>query len=97
MKLTLFAATGGIGRQILEQALDAGHQVTAVVRNPKKLSRETRVVEADLSVADPASLAPAVAGADGVLSALGPWTRAEVGVATRGTRVIVEAMRATGT
>ena len=35
MKLTIFAATGGIGRQILEQAVDAGHDVTAVVRNPR--------------------------------------------------------------
>jgi uncharacterized protein YbjT (DUF2867 family) len=37
MKLTIFAAAGGIGRQILEQAIDAGHDVTAVVRNPQKL------------------------------------------------------------
>ena len=32
MKLTIFAATGGIGRQLLEQAIAAGHDVTAVVR-----------------------------------------------------------------
>src|ERR1022692_3004947 len=37
MKLTIFAATGGIGRQILEQAVGAGHDITAVVRNPQKL------------------------------------------------------------
>jgi hypothetical protein len=35
MKLTIFAATGGIGRHILEQAVAAGHDVTAVVRTPK--------------------------------------------------------------
>jgi uncharacterized protein YbjT (DUF2867 family) len=34
MKLTIFAATGGIGRQALEQAVAAGHDVTAVARNP---------------------------------------------------------------
>jgi len=39
MKLTIFAATGGIGRLALEQAVTAGHDVTAVVRNPKKLTR----------------------------------------------------------
>jgi uncharacterized protein YbjT (DUF2867 family) len=39
VKLTIFAATGGIGRQVLEQAIAAGHDVMAVVRNPKKLSR----------------------------------------------------------
>jgi nucleoside-diphosphate-sugar epimerase len=37
MKLTIIAATGGVGRQLLAQALDAGHDVTAVARNPAKL------------------------------------------------------------
>jgi uncharacterized protein YbjT (DUF2867 family) len=49
MKLTIFAATGGIGRLVLEQAVAAGHDVTAVVRNPKKLSRPVRLVRADLA------------------------------------------------
>lgn len=39
MKLTIVAATGGVGRQALEQAEAAGHEVTAVVRNPAKLTR----------------------------------------------------------
>ena len=39
MKIAIFAATGGIGHQILEQAVAAGHDVTAVVRNPGRLSR----------------------------------------------------------
>jgi len=38
MKLTIVAATGGIGRQLLEQAISAGHDVTAVARNPQNLS-----------------------------------------------------------
>ena len=37
MKLTIIAATGGVGRQLLTQALDAGHDLTVVVRNPAKL------------------------------------------------------------
>jgi len=96
MKLTIFAATGGIGRQLLTQALAAGHDVTAVVRNPATLPAEVRVVTADLTTADPAALEPAVAGADAVLSGLGPRSRADAGVASRGTLAIVEAMRATG-
>jgi putative NADH-flavin reductase len=96
MKLTIFAATGGIGRQILEQAVAAGHDVTAVVRNPKKLSRQVRVVTADLAAADPAVLESAVDGADAVLSGLGPRSNSEAGVARQGTRAIVAAMQATG-
>ena len=97
MKLTIFAATGGIGRQLLGQAVAAGHDVTAVARNLRGLSPvPARAVAADLASADPAALQPAVAGADAVLSALGPRTRADAGVAARGTEVITEAMRAAG-
>jgi len=53
-------------------------------------------VTADLATAGPAALEPAVAGADAVLSGLGPRSRADAGVASRGTLAIVEAMRATG-
>jgi putative NADH-flavin reductase len=96
MKLTLFAATGGIGRQALEQALAAGHDVTAVVRNPKKLSRPVRVVTTDLLAPDPAAIESAIRGADAVLSGLGARSASEVGVAWKGTRAIVEAMKTTG-
>jgi putative NADH-flavin reductase len=100
MKLTIFAATGGIGRQILEQAVDAGHDVTAVVRHPRKLpdelSSQIRVVAADLAAPDPAMLTSAVQGADGVLSGLGPRSKAETGIAARGTQAIVAAMKAAG-
>jgi len=96
MKLTIFAATGGIGRQLLQQAVAAGHDVTAVVRNPQKLSGQVRVVTADLAAADPAVLESAVDGADAVLSGLGPRSNAEAGVARQGTRAIVQGMQATG-
>jgi len=96
-KLVIVAATGGIGRHLLSQALTAGHEVTAVVRNPGKL-RETpaRVVRCDLARPAPGVLEDAIAGADAVLSALGAPTGAEAGVASRGTRALVRAMRATG-
>jgi putative NADH-flavin reductase len=100
MKLTIFAATGGIGRHLLDQAVSAGHDVTAVVRNPKNLAGQAgrvRIVTADLTAPDPAVLASAVDGADAVLSALGPRNpRSEAGIASRGTRAIVAAMQATG-
>jgi putative NADH-flavin reductase len=96
MKLTVFAATGRIGGHILEQALAAGHDVTAVARNPAALPAAVRTVAADLGTVDPADLEPAVAGADAVLSGLGPRSRADAGIASKGTRAIVQAMQATG-
>src|SRR5213082_1724403 len=96
MRLTIFAATGGIGRQVLEQAVGAGHEVTAVVRNPAKLPRAVRAVTSDLAAPDPTALESAVKGADAVLSGLGPRSASEAGIAWQGTRSIVEAMKATG-
>jgi len=58
MKLTIFAATSGIGRQVLQQALAAGHDVAAAVRNLKKLSREIRTVTADLGLQTQRSSSP---------------------------------------
>jgi putative NADH-flavin reductase len=97
MKLTIVAATGGIGRQLLDQALAAGHDVTAVVRDPGSLPGRARVhAVPDLTAAGPGTLEPALAGADAVLSGLGPRSRADAGVASRGTAAVVQAMRATG-
>jgi putative NADH-flavin reductase len=99
MKLTIFAATGGIGRHLLEQAVAAGHDVTAVVRRPESLVEQVgrvRIVTADLKDPDPAVLASAVDGAAAVLSALGPRNaRSDAGIASHGTRAIVAAMQAT--
>lgn len=97
MKIVIVAATGGIGRQLLRQAIDAGYDVTAVVRSPQKLAGlPVRTVAADLAHPDAATLTAAIAGADAVLSGLGARTAADTGVAERGTRAVVDAMRATG-
>ena len=96
MRLTIFAATGGIGRQLLGQAVASGHDVTAVVRAPKKVSETVRVVAADLAAPDAAVLASAVQGADAVLSGLGARSAAEAGIAWRGTEAIVRAMKSAG-
>jgi putative NADH-flavin reductase len=97
MKLTIIAATGGIGHHLLDQAVAAGHDVTALARDPRPLGdRPARVVAADLSAADPAAVRSAVAGADAVLSGLGPRSAADAGITSRGTRAVIEAMRETG-
>ncbi|GJF30661.1 NADH-flavin reductase [Kitasatospora sp. NE20-6] len=102
MKITVIAATGGIGRLLLDQALAAGHEITAVVRNPARLTADgrpldgVRVVTTDLADADPARLEAAVDGADAVLSGLGARTAADHGVARRGTDAVIRAMQATG-
>ncbi|WP_406414623.1 NAD(P)-dependent oxidoreductase [Streptomyces sp. NBC_01614] len=95
MKLTVFGATGGIGKEIVRQALDAGHEVTAVVRDPARLplaGDRLEVFRADLT--DPGALRPAVAGRDAVLSGLGARGRKDAGVAARLTRTVLAALEA---
>lgn len=96
MKLTIFAATGGVGTQVLEQAVAAGHDITAVVRTPQKLSGRVNAIAADLADADPGVLRSAVEKADAVVSGLGRRSSADAGIVWRGTRAIREAMEATG-
>lgn len=62
MRLTVFGATGGTGTEVVRQALEAGHQVIAVVRDPARLTAPGT---------GPASAAPARAAAAGS-SAAGP-------------------------
>lgn len=95
MKLTIFAATGGIGRQALAQAVAAGHEVTAVARNPHDLegAGAFSTVAGDLSAPDAQALIAAVAGADAVLSCLGPRSKSDAGIASKGTAAIIAAMQ----
>jgi putative NADH-flavin reductase len=92
MRLIIVASTGGIGRELVRQAVRAGHDVTGVARNPQTPD----AVRADLSHPDPGLLEATVKGADAVLSGLGARTRADEGVATRGTAAVIAAMVTTG-
>ncbi|MGW4588116.1 NAD(P)-dependent oxidoreductase [Amycolatopsis thermoflava] len=98
MKLTVFGATGGTGVEIVRQALAAGHQVAAVVRDPARLDvppqARLEVVTADVFDAD--SLVPAITGREAVLSALGPRDRGPSVICRDGTRAIMIAMTAAG-
>ncbi|MEV6650294.1 NAD(P)H-binding protein [Streptomyces sp. NPDC051219] len=97
MNLTVFGATGGVGHEIVRQALASGHQVTAVVRDPARLTVRDpalRVVAAGLD--DPEALRPAVAGRDAVLSGVGARGIKHAGVATTCTRTILRALEAEG-
>ncbi|GGU21822.1 NAD(P)-dependent oxidoreductase [Streptomyces coeruleorubidus] len=96
MRVSVFGATGGIGRHVARQLLDEGHHVAALVRTPAKLT----ITDTDLTVitgalSDRAAVEQAVTGADAVVSALGPsLKRSATGTPlTDGTHVIVAAMR----
>jgi putative NADH-flavin reductase len=98
MKLTIFGASGGIGGQLVRQALAGGHTVTAVVRDPARLEvRDAGLEVATVSdLGDLAALLPTLARSDGAISAVGPRGRKDGPVASTATRGILRALEASG-
>ncbi|UZN59878.1 NAD-dependent epimerase [Streptomyces albus subsp. chlorinus] len=94
----MFGANSSTGRHLTEQALGAGHTVTAVVRRPEAFplsGPQLRVHAAD--VFDKAAVEEAVAGSEAVISILGvPYQRKPVTVLSRGITHITDAMAAHG-
>lgn len=71
MKIALFGATGHLGQGILEEALARGYDVTAIVRDPARLTQRSdklKVITGD--VAQPASWIGAVRGVDAMVASL---------------------------
>lgn len=97
MKLLIFGATGGTGRELLKQALDQGHHVVAFARNPAKIhefqNANLQVVRGD--VLDSAAVEGAVAGQEAVISTIGTGAKRST-LREDGTRNIVKAMEKTG-
>lgn len=98
MKLTVFGATGGTGTQVVQQALDAGHDVTAVARHPAHITlRHERLDILRGDVLDPSSVEEAVFAQDAVVSCIGATTREQpITLYSAGMRNILRAMRADG-
>lgn len=98
MKLAVFGATGGTGYEVVKQALETGHEVTAFVRDAACLSINNdrlRIVKGD--VFDPDRVAEAVQGQDAVVCALGAGNDLKrTTVRASGTTNIIHAMKQHG-
>lgn len=102
MKIALFGATGGTGRQVLAQALAQGHAVRALARNPASLDEAQpgpgaqgllTIIAGD--VLDPVPVNACIQGTDAVICVLGTRPGGQPIEAT-GTAVILAAMRDQG-
>lgn len=94
MRLLIIGSTGGTGRELVDQALEHGHEVTALARNPEKLNvkhRHLHTMKGD--VTDLQSVEQAVGGQDAVLCALGTRVLRRNTIQSDGTRNIIRAMR----
>ncbi len=97
MKLAILGATGKVGRALTAKALEVGHEVTALVRNPAKLEishAKLRVLQGDATNAG--DIASLVQGQEAVLNALGPTKTSPKDVLTVNTRLVIAAMKQHG-
>uniref|UniRef100_A0A3Q3X5S3 NAD(P)-binding domain-containing protein n=1 Tax=Mola mola TaxID=94237 RepID=A0A3Q3X5S3_MOLML len=96
MKIAVLGATGQTGLYLAHQALQQGHTVTAVIRNPRKLTvhhDNLKVAEADIFSAD--SLKAHFKGQDVIMSCLGFPASFYSGVTgyTESMKAVISAMR----
>jgi len=97
VKIVVFGATGKTGLEFIRQALKAGHEVLAFVRNPAKLTSvagQVSVLEGSLE--DAKQVADALGGQEAVVSCLGPSRTMTKGFLSTATRNVTDAMRVHG-
>jgi uncharacterized protein YbjT (DUF2867 family) len=97
MKIAIFGATGGTGRQVVKQALAAGHEVTALARDPSQLDvSDPNLTVVAGSVLDAAPVQQVLQGADAAVVSLGNTANNPDYVVSQGTQVILDAIAALG-
>ena len=95
MNITIIGASKGIGKEVLKQSLQAGHNVTVLARNPEKIDikdENLTIVKGDFLDYD--SVAQSVKNADAVIISVGAMpTRKPVNLFSEGTKHLLEAVK----
>ena len=97
MKVTLFGSTGNLGHECLQQCIEAGHEVTVLVRSPEKIPFNLResigIVKGDALLLSDVTLA-APTGTDAILFAIGVDEKTSPDLlCTDVTKLIIKVMR----
>ena len=95
MKIALYGATGNIGSRILREAIQRGHSVTAIVRNPEKIkvSKNLTIIQGDILNQD--DVAKNVKGSDVVICAYGPGN-GKVNLVMESTQALLSGLKKAG-
>ncbi|MCQ6956380.1 NAD(P)-dependent oxidoreductase [Mucilaginibacter aquariorum] len=96
-RIVVLGANGGIGRQVVLQALAAGHQVTAILRSPEKLAiadQHLEIVKGD--VMNPGSLTEHFMQKDTLISAIGRNSFKRTTLYSQGSKNVIYAMQESG-
>ena len=94
MKIAVFGATGRTGIHIVQQALEAGHEIVALARTPAKLSishPHLKIVQGDIYHA--AQVEQTVTGVEAVISVLGPTSNQPEFAISTGMEIILAALQ----
>src|SRR6266567_3786611 len=97
LNILVIGANGGIGRESVDIALAAGHQVTALVRNPANLPLKhpnLEVVKGDVLV--PESFKQYLKNKDAVISAIGGKMNEPTTLYSDGNRNLLKEMKKMG-
>lgn len=98
MKIALIGATGFVGSAILKEALGRGHEVTAIVRHPEKLTPHPKLHPQRADIYNEDEVARMVAGHHAVISAFNPgWSNPDLyNQQVKGTQAIITAVKKAG-
>jgi uncharacterized protein len=98
MKIALIGATGFVGAFILTEALNRGHEVTAIVRNTEKLPANLKIKSITGDVYNEKELTKLLKGIDVVISAFNPgWANPQIReLYIKGSRSIINSTKAAG-
>ncbi|MFC4999582.1 NAD(P)-dependent oxidoreductase [Dactylosporangium cerinum] len=91
MRLAVLGATGRAGRVVVDRALQRGHEVSALTRDPARIHPRAGLHVVGGDVRDPAAVARTLDGAGAVVSALGRPRRGP-DTCTDGIRTVLSAM-----
>ncbi|WHZ26611.1 MAG: Rrf2-linked NADH-flavin reductase [Nitrospira sp.] len=98
MKIALIGATGFVGSAILKEALDRGHEVAAIARDPEKFEPHAKLRPQKADVYNADEVARVVAGHHAVISAFNPGcTNPDIyNLQVRGARAIIDGAKKAG-
>jgi putative NADH-flavin reductase len=94
VQITVFGASGKVGRLVVAEALSRGHDVIAFVHRHNALTANPRLRIAGSDIHSAADVAMSLRGSQGVISCLGSWGTHSKDIVSSGMRQIIPAMQA---
>jgi putative NADH-flavin reductase len=94
MQVTVLGANGKVGRLVVRGLLDEGHSVVAFVHTRSDFADHDRLTVVSGDIHESNDVSKAIAGCDGVISALGSWHTREKNILSSAMERLIPAMRA---